>query len=78
MNLTFFLLGLITKFLPFLIGLSSQVCEEPDNMWTMCLGATSGNQIAKSITVNELSRDVYICGSINVDSTSKYQEFMVA
>ena len=39
-------------------------------MFTACLGASSASPTAKAITVNELSRDIYTCGEMEVDSTS--------
>ena len=47
-------------------------------MWTVCYGSAGTDPRARSITVNEYSRDVYICGYIQKDTSDKYQEFFVA
>ncbi|CDW73334.1 ig family protein [Stylonychia lemnae] len=47
-------------------------------MWTVCYGAAGADPRPKAVTVNEISRNVYICGYIKKDTTDKYQEFFVA
>eukprot|EP00347_Sterkiella_histriomuscorum_P005319 403357060 len=47
-------------------------------MWTICYNSNpSKNPTANSITVNELSRDVYICGKIT-EASPKFQEYFLA
>ncbi len=46
-------------------------------MWTLCYGGTNRNPVPYSITVDELSRDVYVCGKINRDLTTYYQDFFI-
>lgn len=46
-------------------------------MWTMCVGGANKSPTPSSITVNELTRDVYVCGEINIDTTTYYQEYFL-
>ena len=46
-------------------------------MWTLCYGGAGKTPVPYGITVDELSRDVYVCGEIERDTTSYYQDFFI-
>jgi hypothetical protein len=47
-------------------------------MWTLCYGAAGKTPVPSAITVDELSREVYVCGKVERDTTTYYQEFYIA
>ena len=46
-------------------------------MWTLCYGGTNRNPVPYGITVDELSKDVYVCGKIDRDTTTYFQDFFI-